>query len=218
MGERGRRSLIILDGSLPGLVCAALGEHPEELVGWFPGAGIDLGEGELGEAHQQAAQRQGELTGLGEAVIAGRAGTRSEHAKESGWIGGSTAGIDTSIVLLRACAEAARRGCGRVVWGVHCGSDLDGVFDGAERAGLIGRLASIGLPGSMEGLRVETPLLDMSETQIAELALDLDVPVGSCWWAGDAGRAIEGSAVVRGRWERALAGAGKLRGLAVSVG
>ncbi len=220
MGERGRRSLVMLDGSLPGLVCCALGEVPEELVGWFPGAGKDLGEGTMGGAHLEAIEHQGELMGLGELVIErGKAG-RSGHATEQMGMGGS----GTSVLLLEACYEAARRGCGRVVWGVHYGADLDGVFTAAEQAGLVGRLATLELGGTGEGIRIETPLLDLSETQIAEMALDLDVPAGACWWAGEgAGTEDEGSGGggaerVRGRWERALAAAGKLRGLSVSVG
>lgn len=89
--------------------------------------------------------------------------------------------------LLSATYGAARSGIDRVVWpvtgalGDHL--DLDRIAAGADRAVLIGRLVALdatrhGVPS----IRIETPYLDLTDRQVADLAADLAVPLETVWW------------------------------------
>lgn len=93
-----------------------------------------------------------------------------------------------------------------VIWPVHlgggdAGASLDRIGAALDRALLVSRLASMDadVPG---GVRLEAPYADLTDRQVAELALDLDAPLHTCWWADvDAG---PDAAAERDRWERVL--------------
>jgi len=89
--------------------------------------------------------------------------------------------------LIAATYAAARTGIDRVVWAVtgalgdHL--DLDRIAAGADRSVLIGRLVALdatrhGVPS----IRIETPYLDLTDRQVADLAADLAVPLETVWW------------------------------------
>ncbi|HBS29905.1 MAG TPA: hypothetical protein DEB06_10770 [Phycisphaerales bacterium] len=77
---------------------------------------------------------------------------------------------------------------------------------------LFTRLA--GLSGS-DGATLKAPLADLTDAQVADLALDLDAPLDTLWWRG--GRAESGGEAgeARLRWEAALAEANRDRGVLV---
>jgi len=109
-----------------------------------------------------------------------------------------------SLLLLEAAAQAAAHECPQVIWAAHCGSDLESMAAGADRARLAGRLARLDDPMAASlGLRIRTPLLDLSDSQIAELAVDLDAPEDLCWWRL-AGAGIPGASEAQERWETAV--------------
>jgi len=214
-------SLIITDGGLGGLlaawaegVCApADGAGPGPVL-WFAWAGVmGLGEAAAG-ARLAAARRQAELCHASDLVVSeagadGVAGVDGEAVGE---------GLVTTHLLLAAAAEAARRGFRRVVWPVHLGGaadreaiDLHAVADACDRALLVGQLMAIDLRGGRE-VRIETPYVDFTDVQMAELALDLDVPrpvgVGASWCeTGEAAPRGCACAACR-RWEAAFLAAG----------
>ncbi|MBX3407227.1 MAG: 7-cyano-7-deazaguanine synthase [Phycisphaeraceae bacterium] len=106
----------------------------------------------------------------------------------------------SSAALLRAAEIGAARGLSRIVWPVHLGGGTSSaaMTTAADRAAQVSQLALLDLPraGGPRTLEIETPLLDLSDAQVLELALDLDVPLprlrdavsgleaagGSCWW------------------------------------
>jgi len=93
------------------------------------------------------------------------------------------------------------------VWPVHVGADLEGMDRALARARLVERLVNLDLPQEHEGeppLRIETPLLDLTDRQIAELAADLDAPLDVCWWCDKDGPAPCGRCPGCPRWEPAL--------------
>ena len=106
----------------------------------------------------------------------------------------------SSAALLRAAEIGAARGLSRIVWPVHLGGGTSSaaMTTAADRAAQVSQLSLLDLPraGGPRTLEIETPLLNLSEAQVLELALDLDVPLprlrdaasgfeaagGSCWW------------------------------------
>lgn len=93
--------------------------------------------------------------------------------------------------LLVAAAHAALAlNLDRVIWPIQPGGatsdawpDLDAVGSAVDRAMLVARL--VGLTASDRGMlefAIETPLVDLSDEQVADLAVDLAVPVELCWW------------------------------------
>lgn len=137
-----------------------------------------------------AVRRQADLYGL--PVVEGRAsadapsgppGPRPEILESGEW---------QSHLLTAAAYEAARRGCDRIVWPVSLGPGNDAKADlvqlalSLDRALLVSRL--VGLDQALVGeLRVEVlaPYADLSDRQIADLVLDMDLPVWTCWWWGE---------------------------------
>ncbi len=106
--------------------------------------------------------------------------------QDTGLLLGTPDGPSISLMLIAGARVALQRGCDRLVWPVHAGShqrDLDRLARGADRALLVSRLISLDSPEvGIEALEVQTPFLDMDDGDIADLALDLAVPVGACWW------------------------------------
>ena len=192
------RSVVLSDGGLASLVAAAAeieaalatgdSSAPMPLMVEWPG---------VSRASSASVRRQAEALGL---VV-----RDLPDSPEIESVGGREA-----TALLHAAYLAMASGCGRVVWPVQFTTaspdgdcDLEREAIAVDRALLVSRLAtldagSFGLPE----LRVETPFVGMTDHQLAELALDLGVPVECCeWW--DAGRRAE-----RERWTSALSAAG----------
>lgn len=107
------------------------------------------------------------------------------------WIGSDGSGPGQSAALLTVAQQAGSLGIRRVVWAVQypllgVEPDLDRIAATVDRCLLISRLVSLDLwdhpnPAVPE-VRIETPLVDLSDAQIADLALDLGVPIASAWW------------------------------------
>lgn len=189
--------LVIDDGDVAGLLgCASAAEaNPTGSAVW-----ADVGTGADGVDRDRAVRRHAEAYAL-EFIGAGQDLTRP---------GVQEGGFGATRLLVEAGLEAARRGIDRVVWCVHFGgrgpgdkTDLDAVAKACDRALLTTRLLSLDAP---RDLRIETPYVDLSDVQVAELAADLDVSLEACWWA----RATGGDSVeaARSRWTRALEAAG----------
>lgn len=81
--------------------------------------------------------------------------------------------------LLDACALCRREGCARVVWPVWCAGDIDDIALALDRARLVSTLAS--LDARRGGIAIDTPVLDLTEPQLADLAIDLGVPTERAW-------------------------------------
>jgi hypothetical protein len=95
----------------------------------------------------------------------------------------TTAGERATRDLINAAYAAMHRGVQRVVWPVHFDvkgePDLPALSDAVDRALLVSRL--VALDAGID-LRVECPLADLTDRQIADLVIDMDVPVKTCWW------------------------------------
>ncbi len=146
--------LVINDGTLPALLVSLMTPNAAKVTAWVP-LGGDV----------TSVRRQREALGYGAIV----------DSDES---------PDVSAMLLAAVHEAANRGVVRVLWPVYHGTDLDGLYETAERAALVTRLAALDRLGSMVDTgtpmspEVEYPFADLGVLELAELAVDLDVPDG----------------------------------------
>lgn len=137
--------------------------------------------------------------------------------------GDGLSGPAISRMLLAAAEEAVRGGVSRIIWPIHLGGtggagslgDVDQIAAAFDRALLVSRLA--GLDAGPEGLTIETPYLDMSDEQIADLIADCDAPVEAAWWCQAAesnpGRKVCGGCVPCRRWAAAFRAAGVAVGL-----
>lgn len=193
MAESHKPALVIVDGGLPSLLAVwteGVCRRPPGLAASLPAAFVWQVPG-LGAAARAAVERAAEIAGVDQALD-------SDGLEVTGFAAPNSDGVDGpawSYWLLQAAATAARKGLSRVVWPIQLGSAVGAgaagqVVDRAARAGdralLAGRLASLDAPGA--GVTIETPYLDMTDSQVADLAADLDAPVAAAWWC------IEGTA------------------------
>jgi hypothetical protein len=188
------RRLIISDGGLPALVACAIAAEEAALT---PGADapIVLPVPPAGgrEVQDEALRRQCERLRLSllPAVQPALASSDAEGETRD---------------LLAATYGAARAGAAVVLWPVTAWKgdaiDMDRLAQIADRALLVGRLVALdaGAHG-VPSIRVETPLLDLADDQVADLAADLGVPLETVWWwdGGDAEARRE-----RDRWTKVL--------------
>ena len=108
-------------------------------------------------------------------------------------------------LLLQAGATALRHACPTIVWPVvpqgpapDSPAPVEAIANIVNRATLMSRLVSLdaGQAGIPE-VRVETPFVDLSDAQLADLACDVGARFEDCWWwADDSGAA----SVERARW------------------
>jgi hypothetical protein len=125
--------------------------------------------------------------------------------------------LTENALLLSACSLAIDHGLSRVVWPRHLGGEAgDRAIDAYDRANVISHLSAIDLPrhGGPGEIRVEVPLLELSDVELLDLALDLDAPVprpvqgaaafntgvGACWWCEGGGDEQCGVCGPCGRW------------------
>ena len=173
------RSLVISDGSLAALVaCAAVRESliasgadektPRPIVLFTP-----VGD-ETNHARRVAIEKHAKLYELD--MVDATADLRGPGAH--GVTGG---GLHQTLALITATYQAAALGCDQVVWPVQMGGpspDLESV----ARV-LVTRLASLdGVDHGRPAIRIETPYADLSDRQLADLAIDINAPIEQVWW------------------------------------
>lgn len=105
-------------------------------------------------------------------------------------------------MALEAVDAARAKRCGRVVWAIENPAarepddvSSDNVARVLDRCFLAERLAINELGSSP---RIEAPHADLCDGQLADLALELAIPLESCWWWGETGHPE------RSRWLDAL--------------
>lgn len=114
--------------------------------------------------------------------------------------------------LMAAAFIAAALGCDTLVWPAHAGRgdavDIDRLSQIEDRAALIARIVSLesrGVAGTQ--FTILTPVADLTDPQLADLAADLAAPVDACWWAARAGASPQADAAIA-RWAPLLLEAG----------
>lgn len=178
--------LVINDGSVAALVACLLAPELSRVTAWVPPSGSTLRGVGTDEASQLAlVSQQSDLLGY-ERVVTPAALPRPVPER---W-------IEQPASLLMAVEAARRFECTRVIWPAVCGERIQHMLECSERAALINRLCWLGeserATTDAEGtpaanpaapaLRVETPFVDLTPTQVMEMARDLDAPLQACWW------------------------------------
>lgn len=116
-----------------------------------------------------------------------------------------------SRLLLEASYAAVAQGAGRVVWAGAAAADardaidLDALSGIHTRAMLVERLASLEQgEASGGGFKVQVPYADLTDRQLADLVLDMDLPIWTCWWwsLGRGPRSVPGAELARAEYER----------------
>ena len=209
-------TLIISDGGLPALVAAAIeaervasageggGGAPALLMPWVTSP--ILADAQLAAVSSQARfLRQEQL----------------EPAPIHAFAAGTSAAFLDTLGLLAAVEVARANSCARIVWPSHAHatddsleSDIERIANAVDRALLVERLAGlesdvIGTAAAAE-IAIETPLVDLTDAQLAELVVDLDAPAYLCWWWRPAAdpAAEKTAAAERETWRAALDRAG----------
>ncbi len=190
------RVLVLTDGDLPSLVAAA--SAAEQAVGVTDPAKRPIllpFAASAGQLTAIAAQARALALSVLPAIAAAHPSSDGEAQSHD---------------LLAALYGAARAGIDTVLWPVSAATgetvDVDLASTLADRALLVGRLVALDESHhARPSVRLETPYLDLTDTQLADLAADLAVPLNTVWWwgssNGDAARA-------RARWSEALTAAG----------
>jgi len=160
-------TMILTDGGLGSLVAVAIADAARRDGKYRLLPAIDPARGSLQRA---AIERQAEVYG-------------AEIAPD--FLQAAEAGLGASQVLLAASQRAVEGGCASLVWPLTAWTQdgFDRAAIAADRALLVSRLVALDAPQhNQPAFRIETPLIDLTDAQVAELAVDMDVPVQLCWW------------------------------------
>lgn len=195
------RMLVVGDGDVASiLACAAASDaaliaepDAEKRRGIRPVLWTPAFSGPTGSARQWAIRRQAELFEMelveSPGISAGAASPRIAAKDLASDIAADPSGEwpAHSRDLIAASIAGIARGCAVVVWPMHSthteGPDLDEVSRAVDRALLVSRL--IALDADAHGnpsFRVDVPYVDFSDRQLADLVIDMDLPVRLCWW------------------------------------
>lgn len=220
------RVLIVTDADVRGLLaCAAAArEHgPGQAVWLPPGADPALLGTCLEAVRSQAAHWE-------HSVIEPKAGLSSAISGPDV----APPGHLQSRLLLDAAYLAMSEGIGTVIWAGTSAwhrdnLDLDSLTALHSRALLIERLVALDAaarPAEGGGaVRIEAPYADLSDRQLADLVLDMDLPIWTCWWwslargprnvpgGGGAGGGTEIARAEYERWDVLLREAGWQEGI-----
>ncbi len=184
------RCLLITDAGLGSLVLAAMASEqpntPDQQrstlypAWWTSQSDMDLRI----PAIDRAVQMQADLLSL--TMIRDHAGYPEDTSKPA------SLGVHQTRMLLDAATLAIELGIKRVVWPIMAitptdpddlSNKLDDIATAIDRALLTARLATLDAHahGGVEVV-IETPLIDLTNKQLSDLAADLNVPINSCWW------------------------------------
>ena len=188
----GETVLVIHDGSPEALVASLICPDPGSVVAWFP---PHLPSART--SRMQTVKRQVDLLGLDSLITPGGSDTATGDRQAAPFM--------TTWTLLQAVSAAVTRGCGRVVWPIRCGENLDEGAEAADRALHLSRLVSIDSTVGESPVRIDTPLLDLTLDQLLELARELDAPLEASWWCQREGTTPCGGCSACTQWRTAIA-------------
>ncbi len=115
--------------------------------------------------------------------------------------------VAEACLLLRAVAAAARVGCRRIVWPRQVGPDAEAVGEAVERARLVEDLIRRSASG-FESPSIDLPVVDLADSQLADLADDTGAPLSAFWPCDDGGASPCGRCAGCRRWRAAFDDAG----------
>jgi hypothetical protein len=188
--SHGPTTLIIHNGGFPALLASLIAESESDstesagrgrgtIYAWLPPVGTGLFADEppyvagsiSARNRAEMVDHQAKLFGFRDVFADDPAGPRHRPSVAS--------------LLLRAVELAADHRCERVVWPISVGSDLEALHRVTEQAAMVTELAaidpSLAGDGASAVIRVSTPLADLEQGGLDELAEDLGAPMEACW-------------------------------------
>ena len=188
--------LLILDGGLESLVALSCTSDDAVAIGSQRAAGpcATVWLAPLGvESHRQRRDAVGRQAVLLNAKLVG--GLSNDEGNSHSAQNDQASGLHPQSRMLLDAAEQARRcGCTRIIWPVHAGAAIDSESIEVDRAALsidrallVEQLTNLDAPTSAARISIETPYVDLSDRQLAELAADVSVPLKTLWWWGRSG-------------------------------
>lgn len=184
------RSIVLVDGDIPGLI--ALAQAAESAANESPQGKVllwTMADAE-GQIHGEAIRQQATL-----------------YAAEL--LPDVPAAPSEAELLLGAARWATEQSYRKLIWpavpgvpGAPASVDVDRAGQMAERAMLVERLAALEDGRAPE---IDPLFADLTDRQVADLALDMGLPIRLAWWYRGQG---EHAASVRDRWSRAFEAAG----------
>lgn len=173
-------AMVVSDGGLVSLIaCVAAKERvlasTPDASHLLPVIWASITPGPTSRARAHAIEAQATTLGL-EVVI-----PSSDAANTT-----NSAGERATRELMDAAFAAVSRGCGSLVLSDRHADgdmvDLSSVAATIDRAMLVSRLVSLDMPTDAGSFEIESPYVDLSDRQVAELAIDLGAPIQLCWW------------------------------------
>lgn len=201
-----RKTVVLSDGGLPSLVCLSIAR--EEAVIQSGGRGRIAYPMVLAFPPELWADRL-RLDSIASQCESMNLPLGTRQAIVGTSSGASDAEIEVGALLASAFA-AARLGASKVIWpatsGIGSTVDVDRSCRIQDLAALVGRIVSLDCTdhGHPE-FTIEAPLADCSDNRVADLAVDLAVPLDSCWWTNPKASLAFAE---HDRWERALQSVG----------
>lgn len=146
-------------------------------------------------ARHRAIERQAAIFDL-ELAPAGAVAATKERSSPAGLVG---SGELQTRDLIAASFGSLRLGSASLVWPARAASGDDVALDNAariaDRALLVSRLVAMdAMDHGAPGFVIETPYVDLTDRQIADLVLDMDLPIQLCWWWSETALAARESA------------------------
>ncbi len=181
--------LIITDAGLPSLILTAMlseqqSSKNQQRSTLYPAWWTSQNDMDIRiPAIDKAVDMQADLLSL--TVVRDHAGYPEESTEESN----TALGIHQTRMLLDAATLAIKLGFKRVLWPIQIpetpdsAQRLNEISTAIDRAILTARLATLDAQsqGGVE-VTIATPLVDLTNQQLSDLAADLNVPLITCWW------------------------------------
>ncbi len=192
---RQARTLIVSSGDAAGLLAIAAIEQSLGLAQIAVGDAAMVFPGPMPE--EQADRR---LRALREQAACFGLPIAERSLTLTGMLGFTPGELET-LILLDALAYARRANFDEVVWAIHAGQratpnrdvasnnsslfavpDTDRASQTITRSLLVERLAA--LDAGPHPVQLRAPYADLTDRQLADLVIDMDLPVWTCWWWG----------------------------------
>jgi len=182
-----QRVLVIDNGDLPSSVALFLEGDWKRIVLWHP------------QATSANAAKRVEIVRAHAAML----GVEEPTVWAPNSANMSRATAQASHVLFAAAAEAARLRCGRVVWPVSANAEGQSMRREITRAAMVQSLAELDDP--VNAFRFDLPLIDLTDSQVAEIALEHSVGAAHAWICDSGGNAWCDVCAGCRRWRGAFA-------------
>jgi hypothetical protein len=155
-----QRVLVIDNGDLPSAVALFLEGDWSRIVLWHPATTFANAVRRL-----EVVRAHAEMLGVTEPIV---------------WAP-SAAEVPPTVshALFAAAADAVRLRCGRIVWPVSVDADEQTMRCEVTRAAMVQSLAELDDP--VNALRFDLPLIDLTDAQVAEIAMEHSVSAVHAW-------------------------------------